>query len=279
VLAKRYAWSLGCVAAAAFLLIPTSASAQTFQAVDFFEPNEGDYWIYRLNGAQLVAVETVAIVPAGGFTYLTSLWTGGPLDGLETTSRFNPAIGVEVLSNFQPSIFIDGVGFVDQRQDLSPPILAAPPTITIGEVVQTMGGLTQTYSNAFDSVSLLGTYSAAYRFALVEPISVPFGSFDAIQRQIQIDLALQIAPGQWEEVRATSRDWIVPGLGGVKIEQTFPGRVDVYELLDTNRMVVPEPATTAQLIAAILSLLMLRRRSCPSGRYRFSLCLQILDRR
>lgn len=188
--------------------------------------------------------------PIGDFTYQTSLWTGGPLDGLETAGRFNPSVGVELVSNFQPSIFIDGVGFVDQRQDFSPPVLSSPPEISIGQVVQTSGALTQTYSNAFESVSLPGTYSVAYRLALVEPISVPFGSFDAIQRQIQLDLALQISPAQWEEVRATSRDWIVPGLGSVRQELTFPSRIDIYELVDTNRMFIPEARSASGHLTA-----------------------------
>lgn len=92
-------------------------------------------------------------------------------------------VGAEGLSNFQPSIFIDGIGFVDQRQEFNPPILGAPPVVTLGDIVHTSGNLTQTYSNAQGRVSFQGTYAGTYRFAFFEPVSVPFGSFQALQRQ------------------------------------------------------------------------------------------------
>ncbi len=242
------------------LLATNAASAQSFNMSDFFTPSLDDYWTYRLNGAQFVTTEVSELVPAGGFIATTSRWIGGPLDGVEGRGRFNPSVGVELLSTFQPSVFIDGVGFVDLRQDFSPPILAAPAVVTIGDVVQSTGALTQTLSNASASVPLFGTYATTYRFAFLEPIHVPFGVFHAIQRQIQIDIALEIAPGQWEEVRATSRDWLVPGLGSVRIEQTFPDRTDIYELVDTNRVLVPEPRSILQGIASAACVLVLRFR-------------------
>jgi len=244
------------------------ASAQTFDMSDFFTPRLGDYWNYRLNGAQLVTSETIEFSPAGSVHRMTTKWTGGPLDGTESQSRFDPAVGVELLSNFQPSIFIDGVGFVDQLQEFSPPVLAAPAVFTIGDVVHSSTGLMQTFSNASGSVSLSGTATATYRFAFWEPIQVPFGLFDALQRQIQIDIALEVEPGQWEEVHATSRDWLVPGLGAVRIEQIFPHRTDVYELVDTNRVFVPEPQSALPgFVAAACVLLLRQRRQVGNSRY------------
>lgn len=256
--------------AVAVLLFATSirASAQTFDMSDFFTPRLGDYWNYRLNGAQLVTSETIEFSPAGSVHRMTTKWTGGPLDGTESQSRFDPAVGVELLSNFQPSIFIDGVGFVDQLQEFSPPVLAAPAVFTIGDVVHSSTGLMQTFSNASGSVSLSGTATATYRFAFWEPIQVPFGLFDALQRQIQIDIALEVEPGQWEEVHATSRDWLVPGLGAVRIEQIFPHRTDVYELVDTNRVFVPEPQSALPgFVAAACVLLLRQRRQVGNSRY------------
>lgn len=115
--------------AVAVLLFATSiqASTQTFDMSASFTPRLGGYWNYRLNGAQLVTSETIEFSPAGSVHLMTTKWTGGPLDGTESHSRFDPAVGVELLSNFQPSIFIDGVGFVDQHQEFSPPLPGADP--------------------------------------------------------------------------------------------------------------------------------------------------------
>lgn len=258
---------------AVVLLAANPASAQTFTMSEFLTLSLGDYWTYSLNGAQLVSIEVSELVPAGDFTATTSRWVGGPLDGLEGRGRFNPSVGVELLSAFQPSVFINGVGFVDLRQDFSPPILAAPPVVTIGDVVQSTGALTQTLSNASASVPLFGTYATTYRFAFWEPIQVPFGLFHAIQRQIQVDIALEIAPGQWEEVRATSRDWLVPGLGTVRIEQTLPDRTDIYELVDTNRVFVPEPQSALPgFVAAACVFVLRRRRRAPVRRSALPRC-------
>ena len=252
--------SLGLAAAVVLAAAAAGpAFSQSFDTSEFFTPQLGDYWLYRLNGSQDVLLEIVSLETAGGVMTYTSRWTGGPLDQLQSRIRFDPDSGVEALWNFQPSIFIDGVGFVDQRQDFDPPILSAPPVVTIGDVVHTSGALTQTYSNSQVNVSFDGTYSASYRFAFLEPVTVPFGTFQAVRRQIEIEIAVEIPPGQTEEVRATSRDWLVPNLGAVLVEQTFPSRVDLYELVDTNREPVPEPTSSIQLLAAWAALAGMRR--------------------
>ena len=109
-------------------------------------------------------------------------------------------------------------------------------------------------------VTQTGTYGTQSLYALIESIEVPFGTFDAIQVQTQLDLSVEVEPGVTNEVRATSRDWIVPGLGAIRSEAVLPTGVDFFELVDTNRVFVPEPSASLLQFSALAVLVALRAR-------------------
>jgi hypothetical protein len=143
-------------------------------------------------------------------------------------------------------------------------LLIAPPTITIGEIVTSESpNFVQTITTDSGSVEQPGAVTAQYRYAFIEPVSVPFGTFDAIQIQIQFDISIEVSPGMTNTARATQRQWIVPGLGVIKLENTLAQGVDVFELTDTNRVFVPEPSADLLSCAALLTLLACRSRVRP----------------
>jgi len=236
------------------------AVGQTFNAADFFTPRVGDSWTYELNGSQSVTLQTTRTELIDTTQTFVTHWTGGPEDGLDGYSSFDDVLGARIWKSFAPSLFIDGVGFVSQLIVYDPPLVSALPTFTLGQIVESKGTVTQTLATSSNSVVQPGTVDATYRYALVEPVTVPFGSFNAIQRQIQLDLKLEVTPGVFNSVTATSRDWLVPGLGSVRIEQTFPDHTDTYVLVNTNRQVIPEPSELMLSAGASAVLLLLRGR-------------------
>jgi hypothetical protein len=111
-----------------------------------------------------------------------------------------------------------------------------------------------------DPVVQPGTYLLQSLFALVEPVEVPFGTFDAIQMQTQLDLSIEVEPGVVNDVRVTQRIWLVPGLGLIRSETTLPTGTGVFELVDTNRVFVPEPSASLLQFSALTVLVALRVR-------------------
>lgn len=211
----------------------------------------GDFWVYRWNGSQSVTIQVVGVDLIDGVLTGRTRWSGGPFDRLEGNTSFDSFFGSRLWRSFRPDVFIDGVGFVDQLQEFNPPLVSSLPLITIGEVVASEGPIVQTLFTDFGTFVQPGTVRATYRYALIEPVSVPFGTFDSIQRRIQLDLTLEVSPGQFQSVRATSRDWLAAGLGSIRIEQDLPDGLNVFELLDTNREFVPEPMTPLLRLPAL----------------------------
>jgi hypothetical protein len=247
------------VAIAAIVLISSPSRGQTFDAA-LFESEVGDWWIYRLNGVQDVVLTVIGTESIGGVLAQVSRWDGGPYDGLESSASFDSVNGERLWKNFDPSVFVDGVGFVSLQQLFDPPVNTAPPTITIGDSLTSSGSFTQTFSNNVGSVTQAGTYGMQSLFALIEPIEVPFGEFNAIQVQTQIDLSVEVAPGVTNEASATTRDWLAPGLGVIRSEAVLPTGIDVFELVDTNREFVPEPSASLLQFSVVAALVVLRMR-------------------
>jgi hypothetical protein len=261
----------GCIrglALLATLVVSQSAVAQTFDSSLFFVEEVGDFWVYKVNGVQDSTLRVVGTELIEGVPTTLSRYTGGPFDGTEANGSFDSIVGARGWRGFNPAVFVDGVGFVSVLQEYDPPLLVAPPTITIGEIVTSESpNFVQTISTGSVSVEQPGEVTAQYRYAFVEPVSVPFGTFDAIQVQIQLDLSIEVSPGMTETARVTQRQWIVPGLGTVKVENTVAQGVDVFELTDTNREFVPEPSAALLSYAALLTLLACRYRvrRCADG--------------
>jgi hypothetical protein len=238
-----------------------SASAQTFDASLFYVEEVGDFWVYRVNEVQDATLQVVGTETIGGVPTTLSRYTGGPFDGTEANGSFDSIVGARLWRGFNPAVFVDGVGFVSVLQEYDPPLLIAPPTITIGEIVTSESpNFVQTLTTDSGSVEQPGAVTAQYRYAFIEPVSVPFGTFDAIQVQIQLDLSIEVSPGTTNTARVTQRQWIVPGLGVIKLENTLAQGVDVFELTDTNREFVPEPSADLLSCAALLTLLACRYR-------------------
>jgi hypothetical protein len=261
----------GCIrglALLATLVVSQSAVAQTFDSSLFFVEEVGDFWVYKVNGVQDSTLRVVGTELIEGVPTTLSRYTGGPFDGTEANGSFDSVVGARLWRGFNPAVFVDGVGFVSVLQEYDPPLLVAPPTITIGEIVTSESpNFVQTISTGSVSVEQPGEVTAQYRYAFVEPVSVPFGTFDAIQVQIQLDLSIEVSPGMTETARVTQRQWIVPGLGVIKLENTLAQEVDVFELTDTNREFVPEPSAALLSYAALLTLLACRYRvrRCADG--------------
>lgn len=255
------------VAIAAIVLMPSPSIGQTFDTA-VFESEVGDWWIYRVNGFEDVLLTVIGTESIGGVLAQVARWEGGPYDGLESTASFDSINGGRLWKNFDSSVFLDGVGFVSVLQTFDPPVNTAPPTITIGESLASNGSFTQSFSNGSGSVRQTGTYDTESLYALIESIEVPFGTFDAIQVQTQLDVSVEVEPGVINEVRGTTRDWIVPGLGSIRSEVTLPTGTDVFELVDTNRVFVPEPSASLLQFSALAVLVALRarRRGHTSGR-------------
>lgn len=114
------------MAMAAVVLIASPAKSQTF---DDPPPGleVGDWWAYRVNGAQNVLLTVIGTESIGGVLAHVSRWDGGPYADLESTVSFDSVFGERLWKNFDPTVFIDGVGFVSQLQLFDPPVNTGPP--------------------------------------------------------------------------------------------------------------------------------------------------------
>jgi hypothetical protein len=174
--------------------------------------------------------------------------SGGELSG---TRNFvtRDATGFKRYRVFQPNFFIEGFGFVDRTITFSPPT-TAPVVICIG--VPSENNVTALFEFS-DGSSFSLNWEATALATIFEVVEVPLGTFEAMR--VQTSLLLRGAiQGQPVEQRSTRIDWVVSGLGTVKYQVTEDGQTDVYQLVDTNRMQVPEPNRSVLALVALLVL-------------------------
>jgi hypothetical protein len=215
-----------------WLLAADPAGALT--GSDFLPLAVGNFWEYDESGASITFTVTGTENVGGTDTFVT-LQTGGAESG-STENRTSDENGVRLFKAEGPT----PQGFL--IAEIVPALLELPATFELGD----------TFGSSGNVFAQLGTfppqtipYSSNDRIVGVDPVTVPFGTFDdAVLVDSTLDIGGTITSGQV---------WYVQDLGIVK--QVVQG-VGTLELVTTN---VPEPGTFLLLAGGLVVLAGTRR--------------------
>jgi hypothetical protein len=240
--------------AACFFGLVEAAAAGEFESTLYDPIEPGQFSTFSVPGQpnETATVQT-------GFETVNSVqtrviaFTGGEDPGSRDNVT-NDELGIRTHRLFIPNIIIPGFPVFDRTITFTPPIRDLFAAFDLGEVVQSQG-------NAFiqdsDGFSITVSFDQTTTIGQFEEITVPFGTFPAVR----IDQTLTLSDGVETEI-STQTIWAAAGLGAVKVEDTTEPTTIVSELIDTNRMFVPEP-TSALLQLFALSMLVLLRSGEP----------------
>jgi hypothetical protein len=236
-------------------VVATHASAQCLEGMP--EPREaGAFSTFLKNGLNL-QTETVlpgSFLVSGVPTQVVEI-SGGEFDGTQIYATRGPS-GVDLYGFFNPDFFIDGFGFFDRTTTFTP-ARHAPLTKCIGDTWGSVGvAFIEFHQDGAFVDSVATAYTEEWRMAAREAVSVPFGTFIAFKAQGSFEISN--IDGEPFVQLSSRTEWVASGLGTVRSETTEDGVTDVFELVDTNRTPVPEPAAGLLALVGVLVLVSFR---------------------
>ena len=224
------------------LALPVAASSATFVMADYNPLVPGFAWGYTgtggpftdtvlsvmdtVNGEPVFVIETSGGEDTGAREFLTN-----DASGLRAHGFFTPAAGVD------PAV----------RITFDPPLLEAPAIAEDGTSFPLSGSATAI-------VETFGTFALGYTGSTtivgVDPVTVPFGTFDdALRIDTQITVTGTLL-GQPFEIVSSGSDWFAPGIGLVRAAGMANGESGEQNLVSF----VPEPGTALLLGAGLAAL-------------------------
>jgi hypothetical protein len=247
------AWRFALIGAFVFASAFPAAAGDPIDASIFAGDEPGDFWTYREDGqdkALLTRTVLEGTVKVGGIPTSVTEVSGGTFDGNQEFSTYDDQEGARLHRDFLNDQFVVGLGTTDIQITFKPPLRIAHPLIVLGEAVESSGDLDWGLSPGGD---FDGSYDSTIRYVRWEPVTVPFGTFDALLSEADQTLEFE---GQRQP--GTQREWLVPGIGTIKVVATANSRTITLELTDTNRELLPEPSAPLGAAAALVALTVLR---------------------
>ncbi len=244
---SRLGWARALALAALLSLVHSAAAtATTFLMEDYFPLLEGSSWSYTGTAGDETVDRLDQKRNVNGVQTTVLKTTGGDNDGDREFVTNSPGLRIH-------RTISDG-----RNITFSPAYLKAPAITQEGQIYESSGSATA-FLNGFGPFNIL--YESTSTVLGVDPVSVPFGTFNDALR---IDTKLKVVGligGQLFRIRTSESEWFVENIGLVQEIGVSNGVAFERRLTGVGGPVIPEPSTVLLLGAGLLALARSRRRA------------------
>lgn len=196
---------------AAFIFLAVCSLAQAFPVANYLPLTAGDSWTGAEDGVVLTETVLANSVLINGVSAVAVQSSNG-----DVTFTTNDANGIREIGYVVQNVAIPNYGMTSSTVDFNPPLVDMPADVALGQIVNSAGTATVTYTG-------LGTYTLSYTGqsspTAFETITVPAGTFNALKIQQQLSIS-GVINGVAVNSATVQTLWVAANVGVLRRDST-----------------------------------------------------------